>query len=83
MLWRFVRKELLTNIRTLRLAVALIFTVLLSVMTTVTGSIDFERNHAVYRESVRCFSGLESRSCTPKSTTRLLELSCLLLRVIG
>ncbi|MFC1526071.1 ABC transporter permease [Candidatus Latescibacterota bacterium] len=53
MFWRFVRKELLTNIRTLRLAAALIFTVLLSVMTTVTGSIDFERNHAAYRESVR------------------------------
>lgn len=53
MFWRFVRKELLTNIRTLRLAVALVFTVLLAVLTTVTGSIDFERNHAAYRQRAR------------------------------
>lgn len=53
MFWRFVRKELLTNIRTLRLAVALVFTVLLAVLTTVTGSVDFERNHAAYRQRLR------------------------------
>ena len=53
MFWRFVRKELLTNLLTMRLAVALIFTVLLAVMTTLTGSIDFSRNYAAYREEAR------------------------------
>jgi len=53
MFWRFVRKELLTNLLTMRLAVALIFTVLLAAMTTLTGSIDFSRNYAAYREEAR------------------------------
>jgi len=53
MLWRFVRKELLTNLLTMRLAVALIFTVLLSAMTALTGSIDFSRNYAAYQEEAR------------------------------
>ncbi|MBT4504113.1 MAG: ABC transporter permease [Gemmatimonadetes bacterium] len=53
MFWRFVRKELLTHLLTMRLAVALIFTVLLAAMTALTGSIDFSRNYAAYRQEVR------------------------------
>ena len=53
MFWRFVHKELLTSLLTLRLAVALIFTVLLAVMTTLTGSIDFSRNYAAYHQEIR------------------------------
>ncbi|MFH1568862.1 MAG: ABC transporter permease subunit [Gemmatimonadota bacterium] len=53
MIWRFARKELLTNLRTYRLAVALVFTAVLSVMTTVTGGIDFYTNQAAYTAQVR------------------------------
>ena len=53
MFWKFVRKELLTNLLTMRLAVALIFTVVLAALTALTGSIDFSRNYAAYREEVR------------------------------
>ena len=38
MLWTLIRKELLSNLLTLRLSVALIFTVVLSVLTTLIGS---------------------------------------------
>jgi len=53
MFWKFVCKELITSLRTLRLTVALIFTVALAAMTTLTGSIDFSRNYAAYRDEVR------------------------------
>ena len=41
MLGTLVRKELLANLLTLRLGVAVIFTVVLSVMTTFIGSLDY------------------------------------------
>jgi hypothetical protein len=43
MIWTLVRKELLTNLLTLRLTVALIFIVILSVLTTVIGSLDYSQ----------------------------------------
>jgi len=49
MLWRIVRKELLTSLLTLRLAVALIFTVILAVLTSVIGSLDYLDRMEAYR----------------------------------
>ena len=40
MIRTLVRKELLTNLLTLRLGVAVIFTVVLSVLTTFIGTVD-------------------------------------------
>ena len=53
MIWTLIRKELLANLLTFRLAVALVFTVLLSVLTTVIGSLDFSRNVEAYHKEVR------------------------------
>lgn len=53
MIWTLARKELLTNLLTYRLAVALVFTVALSVLTTAIGSIDFSRNVEAYQQEVR------------------------------
>ena len=39
-----VRKELLSNLLTFRLAVALLFTVFLAALTTLIGSLDYSRN---------------------------------------
>jgi len=44
-----IRKELLANLLTLRLAVALVFTVLLSVLTTVIGSVEHSTRMDAYR----------------------------------
>jgi len=52
MIWTLVRKELLTNLRTLRLVVALVFSVLLCTLTTLMGSLDFSTNSDTYREVV-------------------------------
>jgi len=60
MIWILVRKELLANLLTLRLAVALIFTVVLSVLTTFIGSLEFSRNMDAYRgESQEVREGLD------------------------
>lgn len=48
-----VRKELLTNLLTLRLAVAVGFTVVLSVLTTLIGSLDYSRSTAAYQRELR------------------------------
>ena len=48
-----VRKELLTNLLTLRLGVAVIFTVILSVMTTAIGSLDYSRNIEAFKREIR------------------------------
>jgi ABC-type transport system involved in multi-copper enzyme maturation permease subunit len=53
MTWALIRKELLTNLLTYRLAVALIFTVTLSALTTFIGSVDFSTNMDAYRTEVR------------------------------
>ena len=49
MIWTLVRKELLNNLLTLRLIVALSLAVILSVLTAVVGSLDFSRALDVYR----------------------------------
>lgn len=51
MLWTLVRKELLTNLLTLRLAVALAFVILLSVMAAIIGSAEYSRNVDRYDEA--------------------------------
>ena len=53
MIGTLVRKELLANLLTLRLAVALIFTVLLSVLTTFIGSIEYSARMDAYRTEVK------------------------------
>ncbi|MFC1526442.1 ABC transporter permease [Candidatus Latescibacterota bacterium] len=52
-MWTLLRKELLTNLLTYRLAVALIFAVVLSALTTVIGSMDYSRNVEAYQEEGR------------------------------
>ena len=47
-MWNLIRKELLENLLTLRLGVALVFSVLLAVMATLIGSIDFSTNYDAY-----------------------------------
>ncbi|MBT6144671.1 MAG: ABC transporter permease [Gemmatimonadetes bacterium] len=47
-----VRKELLANLRTLRLAITLSFAVLLCVLSTVLGSYDYSRNVRDYEAAV-------------------------------
>ena len=53
MIWILVRKELLTNLLTLRLGIAVIFTVVLAVLTTFIGSLDYSRNIDAYGDVVR------------------------------
>lgn len=48
-----LRKELLTNLLTFRLSVALVFTVVLSALATFIGSLDFSRNMASYHQQLR------------------------------
>lgn len=50
-----IRKELLANLLTLRLAVALVFTVLLSALTTVIGSVEHSERMDAYRAEVAEF----------------------------
>ena len=47
-----VRKELLSHLLTLRLVVALVFTVVLCLLTTVMGSLDYSRNVRAYEKAV-------------------------------
>ena len=47
-----VRKELLGHLRTLRLVVALVFTVVLCLLTTIMGSLDYSRNVRAYERVV-------------------------------
>ncbi|MBT4096943.1 MAG: ABC transporter permease subunit [Gemmatimonadetes bacterium] len=53
MIWSLVRKELLTNLLTYRLSIALVFTIVLSALTTVIGSLDYSRNVASYEDELR------------------------------
>ncbi|MBT5587565.1 MAG: ABC transporter permease subunit [Gemmatimonadetes bacterium] len=53
MLGTLIRKELLGNLLTLRLGVALLFTVGLAVLTTVIGSIDYSRSVERYESELR------------------------------
>jgi ABC-type transport system involved in multi-copper enzyme maturation permease subunit len=55
MIWTLVRKELLTNLLTFRLSVALVFTVVLSALATFIGSLDFSRNMEAYHEELRVY----------------------------
>lgn len=48
-----IRKELLTNLLTLRLAVAVGFTVVLSVLTTFIGSLNYSQNLQAYQKEAR------------------------------
>ena len=60
MIGTLVRKELLTNLLTLRLGVAVIFSVVLSVLTTFIGTVDYARNVDVYEREIREYEeGLE------------------------
>lgn len=51
MFWTLLREELLTHLLTLRLAVVLGCTVVLTALTVVIGSLDYEQNWAVYKGS--------------------------------
>lgn len=53
MIATLVRKELLANLLTFRLTVALVFTVVLSVLATVIGSLDYSRNVEAYEVELR------------------------------
>ena len=48
-----VRKELLSNLKTFRPAVALLFTVFLAALTTLIDSLDYSRNRDAYERGVR------------------------------
>ena len=48
-----IRKELLTNLLTLRLSIVLVFTVVLSVLTVVIGCLNYTRNMEAYSREVR------------------------------
>ena len=52
MLGTLIRKELLANLRTMRLVVALVFTVVLCLLTTLIGSVDFSANANEYKRVV-------------------------------
>lgn len=53
MIWALVRKELLANLLTARLGLAVVFAVVLTVLATWIGSIDYARNYAYYEEQRR------------------------------
>lgn len=53
MLWTLIRKELLTNLLTLRLSVALVFTVVLCTLTTWMGSLDFSASTRAYEAALK------------------------------
>ena len=60
MLASLTRKELLSNLLTMRLVVALVFTVSLSALTSLIGSLEYSRNFEAYRdEARRAQQGLE------------------------
>jgi ABC-type Na+ efflux pump permease subunit len=52
MLGTLIRKELLANLRTMRLVIALVFTVVLCLLTTLIGSVDFSANADEYKRVV-------------------------------
>lgn len=53
MIWALARKELLTNLLTMRLGITLLFAVGLVSLTAVIGSLDFSQRVADYDETVR------------------------------
>ena len=63
MLRTLIRKDLLANLLTLRLVVALVFTVVLCLLTTVMGSLDFSSNAEEYR------GVLADNAAGPQTTT--------------
>ena len=52
-MWVLIRKELLANLLTMRLAVAVVFTVVLAVLATIIGSVDYSGNVANYEQEHR------------------------------
>ena len=52
-MWVLIRKELLANLLTMRLGVAVVFTVVLAVLATLIGSVDYSSNVASYEEEHR------------------------------
>ena len=73
MIRTLVRKELLTNLLTLRLGVAVIFTVVLSVLTTFIGTVDYARNIDVYEREIREYEeGLEEVTVYSQVTPRVV-----------
>jgi ABC-type transport system involved in multi-copper enzyme maturation permease subunit len=77
-----VRKELLGHMRTLRLVVALVFTVLLCLLTTIMGSFDYSRNMRQYERVVsenrdrmaetRVFERLQPNTVLPPQPVQIL-----------
>lgn len=69
MFWILIRKEMLTHLLTLRLAIVLVCTVILTALTVVIGSLDYEQNWEIYKgrqaeakaefEKVRVFEQLD------------------------
>ena len=53
MIWILTRKELLSNLLTARLGLAVVFSLVLTVVATWIGSLDFSGNHAHYEQRRR------------------------------
>lgn len=66
MLLTLIRKELLSHLRTLRLIVALLFTVVLCALTTLMGSLDFS-------VSMRAYEGAVSQMRADLDEARLMD----------
>ena len=82
MIWSIVRKELLNNLLTLRLIVALSLAVMLSVLTAVVGSLDYSRavdtyqtessRHAEVQKQVTVYDRLDIRFFIPPQPLTIL-----------
>ncbi len=64
MIWVLIRKELLANLRTARLALAMVFTIVLTVLATGMGSVDFSQNYEHYENRLRDMSQRRSEVTT-------------------
>ena len=77
-----IRKELLAHLRTLRLVVALVFTVVLCLFTTIMGSLDYSLNMRAYEKAVdelhqgmdeaRVFEALQPDMYVPPQPVQIL-----------
>lgn len=71
-----IRKELLTNLRTARLGVSVVFTLMLTVLATGMGSMDFSRNYSHYESRKREIAEERDKVTTwsqaQRATTRVL-----------
>lgn len=63
-MWILIRKELLENLLTLRLGVALVFCVILAVMATLIGSLDYSNNLDSYASESASQSDRNSQATT-------------------